>query len=115
MSKKKEKTKSRAKREIENIRQRISNINLVCRGTLTKRTKVCGKLNCRCAGDPSARHGPYYEWSRREKGRLVHSVVSAEQAEEISRAIDNYRKILALLARWSRETAQVINVKKNPK
>jgi len=115
MSKNEEKNKSRAKREIERIRQQIGDIDLVCQGTLTVRTKVCGKPNCRCARDPSARHGPYYEWSRRKQGKLVHSIVSAAQAEEISRAIDNYRKILALLVRWSRETAHVINVKKNPK
>lgn len=58
--------------------------------------------------DSSARHGPYYVWSRREGGRLVQTVVSPSQAEEIELAIRNYRKVLRLLAAWSRESARAI-------
>ena len=56
-------------------------MDYVASGTLHSRTKVCGRSNCRCADDPSARHGPYHEWSRRTGGRLVHHVITAQQAE----------------------------------
>jgi len=75
-------------------------MDFVVSGTIHKRTKVCGRKNCRCAVDPAARHGPYYEWSRRQEGRLFHSIVTPEQAEVLSRAIHNYREIKQLLARW---------------
>lgn len=42
----------------------------------------CGRKNCRCADDPAARHGPYYEWSRHHDGRLHHSVMTAGRASE---------------------------------
>jgi len=102
------KDSSAARRRIEEIRSQIESMNLVCSGTLLKRTKTCGKPNCRCATDPEARHGPYHEWSRREGGRLVHKIITPEQARRLKQAIKNYREIQALLARWERESTTII-------
>ena len=110
MTKKTKQPRPKLNRQVESIRRQIAAIELVAQGTISKRTKVCGRPNCRCAQDPQARHGPYYEWTRLEKGRYVHSVISAEQSEELAAAIDNNRKVLALLARWSTETARVLKI-----
>ena len=53
-------------------------------------------------------YGPYFEWTRRQGGRLVHSVLSAEQADRLARAITNYREVQRLLAAWERESAAEI-------
>jgi len=97
---------------IRRIRQTITEMDLVCTGTLLKRWKLCGRPNCRCAQDPTARHGPYYEWSHRRDGRLRHNLLNPQQAQQMTRAIHNQRKILALLARWSLETARTIMAQK---
>lgn len=93
---------------VARIRAALASIDLACSGTLLERTKVCGKPGCRCAQDPSQRHGPYYEWTRRERQVLVHRVVKAEQAKIIREAIKNHRAILKLLRQWERETIRVI-------
>lgn len=90
------------------IRERISAIDLICSGTLLERTKTCGKPNCRCAKDPGARHGPYYEWTWLEEGRLVHRTVTRAQADFIKKAIENYREIKSLFDRWKAETKAII-------
>lgn len=90
------------------IRRAIEAMTLVCSGTLSTRTKVCGQPSCRCATDPDARHGPYHEWTRRADGRYRHSVVSPPQAELLERGIANYREIQRLLRLWEAETADVI-------
>ena len=90
------------------LRRAINAIDFVASGTVHQRTKVCGRKNCRCAVDPAARHGPYYEWSRRQDGRLLHSVITPEQAALFTRAIQNYREIQQLLVRWERETAKEV-------
>jgi hypothetical protein len=95
---------------IECLRKEILSLDLIASGTISERTKVCGKPNCRCAKDPADRHGPYYEWTRRENGRYVHSVVSPEKAKQLSAAIKNYRKIQSLLERWSKESARLIKM-----
>jgi len=110
MTTKAKKNAARVSRPIESIRRQIAAMGLVAQGTVSKRTKVCGRPNCRCAQDPQARHGPYYEWTRRENGRYVHTVISADQAKELVAAIDNHKRVLALLARWSIQTAKALNI-----
>jgi hypothetical protein len=100
---------------IRQIRQAITATDWVSAGTVLKRWKLCGRPNCRCAQDPAARHGPYYEWSYRHKGRLRHRLLTPQQAAQMAQAIRNQRKILALLARWSHETARTIMNQPNAK
>jgi hypothetical protein len=90
----------RLRRKTQKIRDAIHAMDFVCLGSMNVRTKVCGKSNCRCAQDPEARHGPYYEWARYADGRLGHHIVTAEQAEAITHAIANYRELENLLAKW---------------
>jgi len=93
---------------IAQIRTRIRAIERLCSGTLLRRTKVCGKPECRCAEDPTARHGPYYEWGRMKGGRLVHRMVSPAQAALLREAIANYRRLRRLLRAWENETVKLI-------
>jgi hypothetical protein len=93
---------------IAQIRDRIRTIERLCSGTLLRRTKVCGKPECRCAQDPTARHGPYYEWGRMKGGRLVHRMVSPAQAALLREAIANYRTLRQLLRAWENETVKLI-------
>jgi len=99
-----EKRRERIRRRTRQIRSAIDAMDLVASGTLLSRTKACGRPTCRCASDPSARHGPYYEWNRLQEGHMVHSVISDEQAELVTRAIANYREIKRLLVLWEAET-----------
>jgi hypothetical protein len=91
-----------------NIKDAIVSIDYLSSGTLLTRMKVCGRSNCRCAVDVDARHGPYYEWNRRIDGRLVHRLLTEEQAELVAKAISNHREVLRLLSLWEEETAQQI-------
>ena len=100
--------RKKLRRQSEEIRRAIDGMDYVSSGTLHTRTKVCGRKGCRCATDPRSRHGPYYEWSRRIGGRLVHSVLSEEQAELVAEAISNYREIQRLLTIWEARTTQII-------
>jgi hypothetical protein len=110
-----ERARKAALERVKKIRSAIQTIDLATSGTLLERRKVCGKASCRCALDPSQRHGPYYEWTRRHRGALLHRVVTPEQAEVIREAIKNHRAILKLLRQWERETVSVIESLGKPK
>jgi len=69
---------------------------------------VCGKPGCRCAHDPAARHGPYYEWGRLERGRLVHSQLSRDEAQRFVQAMRKYRRLKRLLRKWQQESVQAM-------
>ncbi len=101
-------SRTRVRENTRELRRTINLMDFVASGTIHKRTKVCGRQNCRCATDPAARHGPYYEWSRRQDGRMVHSVITPAQAQLFTQAIQNYREIKQLLGRWERETAKEV-------
>src|SRR6202041_2421615 len=70
----------RSRKRITEIRAELAGMDYVCSGTLLKRMKTCGHPSCRCAQDPGARHGPYYEWGHMKGGKLVHRLRSVEQA-----------------------------------
>jgi hypothetical protein len=96
---------------IAEIRARIAALDFVCSGTLSHRTNRCGKPNCRCQTDPAARHGPYYDWTRLERGKLAHRLLSPEQAATVGTAITNFRQVRTLLRRWEDETLRAARVR----
>ncbi len=98
-----------ARQRIARIQVALTAVDYLCSGTLLKRMKVCGKPGCRCAQDPAARHGPYYEWGHMQDGQLVHRRVKPEQAVILRRAIANYRKVKQLLRTWEKETERLID------
>jgi hypothetical protein len=105
----------RAHERIAEIHKQIESLDYACSGTLLTRMKLCGKASCRCAQDPHQRHGPYYEWNRLLKGRLVHRVVLPGEVGFLRRAIANYRKVQRLLRRWEGETVRVLEARKPDK
>lgn len=109
MSRRPETIIKQARERIDRIRQALGGIDHLCSGTLLQRTKVCGKPGCRCATDPNARHGPYYEWGHMRGGKLVHRSVTAEQAALLELAIANHRKAKQLMQTWEEETEKLID------
>jgi hypothetical protein len=100
----------RVREQIARIRDAINAVDYLCSGTMLRRTKLCGSPKCACATDPSARHGPYYEWGHMKGGKLVHRMVSPQQAAALRHAIANYRKVKALLRNWEAETERLIDL-----
>ena len=90
------------------LRRAIDAMDFLVSGHLHERFKTCGRPNCRCATDPEARHGPYFQWTHRDDGRYHHHVVTPAQAQLLIRAIANHREVQHLLAQWGRETAAEI-------
>ena len=96
--------------KIGGVRAALADIEYLCSGTLLMRMKVCGKPGCRCAQDPQARHGPYYEWGHMIGGKLVHRMVTPAQAELLQHAIDNHRRAKQLMREWEEQTERLIDL-----
>jgi len=52
-------------------RQELHQLGYFLKGTVLKRMMKCGQSNCACHRDPSQRHGPYFEWTYKVKGKTV--------------------------------------------
>jgi hypothetical protein len=100
--------RARLRRRTRELRRQLGSFDFVASGTLTERMKSCGKPNCRCATDPNARHGPYYEWGYMQDGKLKHRSVPAERAELMREAIGNYQRVRELLHEWELLSASEI-------
>jgi len=98
-----------AHERIERIRTDLGHIDLLCSGTLSERMMKCGKPSCRCQTDPAARHGPYYEWRHMRGSKIAQRYVTAEQAQVLRQAIDNYRLVKKLLRSWEEESERLID------
>ncbi len=101
---------AKLREKIASIQKSIAAMEHLSSGTLLKRTKVCGNPNCRCAKDPAARHGPYYEWSYLKGGKLRHRTLTPAQAEIMRLAIANHRKTKKLLRDWETQTLALIEL-----
>ena len=53
------------------LKQEFQQLEYFCKGTLLKRMMKCGKAQCACRQDPAKRHGPYFEWTYKAKGKTV--------------------------------------------
>jgi hypothetical protein len=93
MSRRSENIFKQAHAPIAAIRDSLNAVDYLCSGTLLEHRTRCGKPGCRCANDPKARHGSYYDWGHMQAGKLVHRRVSPEQVAVLRLAIVNYRKI----------------------
>src|SRR5262249_35025611 len=98
-----------ARERIAGIQASLKALDYLCSGTLLRRMMICGKPNCPCAKDPGARHGPYYQRGRMKGRKLVHRMVTAEQAVLLRLAIANYRQARKLMRAWERETERLID------
>ena len=74
-----------------------------CKGTLLKRMMKCGKAQCACRHDPAKRHGPYFEWTYKAKGKTVNVKLTPEVMPHVSRRFSTVSKT-EVLAQSSRKT-----------
>jgi hypothetical protein len=100
--------RAQARQRIVQIQEELARVDYICAGTLQHRTRVCGKPGCRCAREPAARHGPYYEWGRIEGGHLVHSKLSRQEARRFVQAMRKHRRLKWMLRRWQQESVQAM-------
>jgi len=75
----------------------LADIGFIWSGTVQKQLLTCGKPRCRCHKDPELRHGPYWYWTSKERGRTISRKLTPEEAEIIGQWIENRRRLDATL------------------
>jgi hypothetical protein len=105
---------SEEERAYEALKREITSLGFARPGSLVTRMVSCGNLSCRCAGDVSARHGPYYQWTTKVRGKTRTLRLTPDQARQCARWIENHRKLKSLLQRMEeislRETNQLLGI-----
>jgi type II secretory pathway component PulJ len=83
-------------------RQELQQLDYFLKGTVLKRMMKCGRTQCACHRDPAKRHGPYFEWTYKVKGKTVNVKLSPQAAPLYHAATKQHRKLKIVLARLER-------------
>ena len=83
-------------------RQELQQLGYFLKGTVLKRMMKCGQPNCVCHRDATQRHGPYFEWTYKVKGKTVNVKLSPQAAPLYRNATKQHRKLKAALTRLER-------------
>ncbi len=81
------------------LKREFQELEYFCKGTLLKRMMKCGKAGCACQHDPAKRHGPYFEWTYKAKGKTVNVKLTRDVMPVFRAATHQYRKLRSLLTR----------------
>ena len=84
----------------------LQGLGFVSPGSVALRETSCGKPGCKCMADPPRRHGPYYQWTRKVKGKTVSRQLSPEEAELFQEWIANRRRLQGVIRDLERVSAK---------
>ena len=94
------------------LKATLIKIGFICPGSVAKRYMPCGNRSCGCAAGPHAHHGPYYEWTRKVRGKTVSVRLTAEQARLYQEWIQNDRRLKKILTRMRALSLRLIKHQK---
>ncbi len=86
------------RQEARRLHQAIAAIDYVLPGTLSRRVVRCGRMGCRCHGDPPQLHGPYWWWTRKVDKKTVTRLLSDEQVADYQQWFENAHRLRALVS-----------------
>src|SRR5690349_6326504 len=83
-------------------RQKLHDHDYFLKGIVLKRMMKCGHPNCACQRDDSKRHGPYFEWTHKAKGKTVNVKLSPLAVPLYQAATKQHRELKTVLAKMER-------------
>ena len=78
-------------KKMEKLRAKLAGAGLLLQGNIAERNIQRG------TGSKKKNYGPYYQWTFKQGGKTVTVNLSASQVEEFQKAIDNNKKIEAVM------------------
>jgi uncharacterized protein DUF6788 len=89
-------TRDRARYEA--LQRAVQAVGPIRRGSLVRRFIPCGKPGCACQAQPPVLHGPYYQWTRKVRGKTVTVRLTPAAAQLVGEWIANGRQLNRLVA-----------------
>ena len=86
----------------EDLKRAIAALGFFRYGSLVRRFMPCGKTGCRCQASPPELHGPYYQWTRKVRGKTVTVRLSKQGATLLQTWTANGRQLDRILAQMER-------------
>ena len=84
------------------LRRELRDLQYFCKGTILERRMKCGQPTCACRRDPAKRHGPYWEWTYKLRGKTVNVKLAPSAGPLYKAAARQYRSLKSLINRLER-------------
>jgi len=75
------------------LRRELVQVGFLWVGTVINQTAICGKPTCACRADKARRHGPYYVWTRKVRGKTVTRMLTEAEGKLYTEWIQNRRRL----------------------
>ena len=82
------------------ILEEMGSLGEMRRGSLSERTRPCGKLNCHCKKPGSPGHGPTYSLTYKVSGKSMMETIPAHRVPEIRKQLENRKRFAELSQRF---------------
>ena len=76
---------------MDKLKEKLAGTGLLLQGTIAERNIQRG------TGSKKKNYGPYYQWTFKQRGKTATVNLAASQVEEFQKAIDNNKKIEAVM------------------
>jgi hypothetical protein len=116
---------SHPERELARLRARyeerareVAELGFLMRGSILQRFSRCGSPGCACHDEPPRLHGPYWQWTRKVKGKTVTRNLSEDQVARYREWMENAKRldeILQELQELSAQADQLLRAQENPR
>ena len=101
----------RCERRHDRLLRRLARVGYLAVGTVTTSRLRCGNPRCRCRRAARFRHGPYYYWTTKVRGKTVSKLLKPDEARLYLRWIGNRRRLdrtVQEIMEVSRDVAAVV-------
>jgi hypothetical protein len=91
------------------LKRSILNLGFIRWGSLVKRFMPCGKQGCCCQSKPPQLHGPYYQWTRKVKGKTATVRLTPQEAKIFEEWIANGRQFDRIISQMEKISFRITN------
>lgn len=87
----------RHRQEYDRLKRELRSVGYICLGSVSQRWLTCGTPSCACHSDPTRRHGPYYQWTRKVNGHTEARMLDASLVRLYQEGIQNHQRLDAII------------------
>ena len=95
--------------QYEALKRSVLNLGFIRWGSLVKRFMPCGKPGCCCQRKPPRLHGPYYQWTRKVKGKTATVRLTSQEARIFQEWIANGRQFDRVISQMEKISSRITN------
>lgn len=90
------------------IKNELFKLGFIIYGSINIVYHKCGRSYCKCKEDKSKLHGPYYLWTRKDKGKTISKKLNKKQVEIFKNLIENKKSFNLITEKMKKTSIEYI-------